>query len=85
MLELIKNERFISEYKLWFDKINSIEDENQKNYLMNLLKELSNEVKKVDSKYQELLLNRKPAGTDENKNRILELRKKIASKVKNLK
>ena len=85
MLELIKNERFISEYKLWFDKINSIEDENQKNYLMNLLKELSNEVKKVDSKYQELLLNRKPSGTDENKNRILELRKKIASKVKNLK
>jgi hypothetical protein len=52
---------------------------------MNLLKELSNEVKKVDSKYQELLLNRKPSGTDENKNRILELRKKIASKVKNLK
>jgi alkyl hydroperoxide reductase subunit AhpF len=84
MLDLTKNETFINEYKSWFNKINSIEDENQKNDLMNLLKELANEVKKVEFTHQDLLLNRKTVNANENKNRILELRKKIANRVGNL-
>jgi len=84
MLDLIKNETFLNEYNSWFTKINKIKDENQKNELMTLLKELANEVKSVDTRHQELLINRKNLGSADSKSRILELRKKIASRVDKL-
>jgi CCR4-NOT transcriptional regulation complex NOT5 subunit len=81
VLTLLKSERFQKEYKEFFDKINTIENEDLKNQLSRLLDDLVNEVKKLDSQHLDIssLITRPDVG--DAKITILELRKTIARRL----
>jgi hypothetical protein len=80
---LSKNPRFISEYNEFKTKISAIEDPQGKDQLTKLLQDLMFEVKALDQKHQELTSQAKmPAGLDDTRSRLTEIRKKIISTLK---
>jgi len=82
MFKLIKTEKFINEYNQWHSRIVKIENNTARESLVTLLQELVNEVKKLDSKHQDLFTTyRIPTNVEENKTKIAEIRKKIEKKL----
>jgi hypothetical protein len=47
-MELIKSTRFLKEYNSWNDKISTINDKVKKQAMQTILKQLVNEIKKID-------------------------------------
>ena len=63
MLELIKSERFQTEYQTYHSKIEQIISSETKNQATILLKTLVNEVRKLDNQHQEMFFgNQIPMG-----------------------
>jgi ribosomal protein S17E len=81
MLTLLKSERFQKEYKEFFDKINTIENEDLKNQLSGLLSKLVNEVKKLDSRHIDITSSVTRPDAGDAKMTILELRKTLARRL----
>jgi hypothetical protein len=78
MLELIKSQRFQTEYQTYQSKIEKISDENIKNQATVLLKTLVVEIKKLDSQHQDMFSgNQIPMGLGDARNNITSIRKKI--------
>jgi hypothetical protein len=78
MLELIKSQRFQTEYQTYQSKIEKISDENIKNQATVLLKTLVVEIKKLDSQHQDMFSgNQIPMGLGDVRNNITSIRKKI--------
>jgi hypothetical protein len=81
MLTLLKSERFQKEYKEFFDKINTIENEDLKKQLSRLLGNLVNEVKKLDSQHIDISSSVARPDVGDAKMTILELRKTISRRL----
>jgi hypothetical protein len=82
MFKLSKSETFVNEYKSWHRQIMCIDNETTKKSLLSLLQELVDEVKRLDSKHQDLYTTfRIPSNVDENKLKISEIRKNIKKKL----
>lgn len=80
MLELIKSQRFQTEYQSYQSKIEKITDDKVKNQATGLLKTLVNEVKKLDNQHQEMFSgNRVPMGLEDVRGGIIGIRKKLDS------
>ena len=78
MISLLQSERFQTEYKMYNDRINKISDETVQVQATTLLKNLINEVKKLDNQHQEMFSgNQLPTALGDSRGSIVTLRKKI--------
>jgi len=83
VLELIKSQRFQTEYLNYQDKIEKITDDNIKSQAAGLLKTLVNEVKTLDSQHQEMFSgNQVPMGLGDVRGGIVSIRKKLDTLLK---
>jgi len=83
-MELIKSTRFLEEYNSWNDKISAINDTIKKQEMQILLKQLVNEVKKIDQLQMNLSQGIIADSHADSRGNIIELRKKINSKLTEL-
>ena len=78
MLELIKSERFQTEYQTYQNKIKNITNEDIRNQATLLLKTLVNEIKKLDNQHQDMFTgNKMPIGLPDSRNNVVTIRKKL--------
>jgi cell fate regulator YaaT (PSP1 superfamily) len=83
VLELIKSQRFQTEYQGYQTKIEKITDNNVKNQTTILLKTLVNEVRKLDNQHQEMFSgNQIPMGLSDVRSGIVSIRKKLDTLLK---
>ncbi len=81
-MQLIKHPRFLEEYKNWYDKISRVTDENAKTELTRLLQQLVNEVKRIDSHHNDLLIKTSvDHSIKESRESLISLRRKISNKI----
>jgi len=83
-MELMKSTRFLEEYNSWNDKISAINDTIKKQEMQILLKQLVNEVKKIDQFQMNLSQGMIADSNADSRGNITELRKKINSKLTEL-
>jgi two-component sensor histidine kinase len=77
-MQIFQSETFKNEYKKITDFINQSADENRKNEVKNLLKELVNCVKKMDSMHADLIsIGKISDDSTDLRARIVDTRKKI--------
>ena len=83
MLELIKSQRFQTEYQGYHTKIEKITSTDVKNQATSLLGMLVNEVKKLDNQHQEMFAgNQIPMGLGDVRSGITSIRKKLDTLLK---
>jgi hypothetical protein len=83
VLELIKSQRFQTEYQNYQAKIETITNSDIKNQAAGILKNLVNEVKKLDSQHQEMFSgNQIPMGLSDVRSGIVSIRKKLDTLLK---
>ena len=83
MLELVKSQRFQTEYQEYHAKIEKIANSDIKNQATILLKTLVNEVKKLDNQHQEMFAgNQVPMGLGDIRSGIVGIRKKLDTLLK---
>ena len=83
MLELIKSQRFQTEYQSYQAKIETITNIDVKNQAAGILKNLVNEVKKLDSQHQEMFSgNQLPMRLADVRSDIVGIRKKLDTLLK---
>jgi cell fate regulator YaaT (PSP1 superfamily) len=83
MLELIKSQRFQTEYQMYHAKIEKITNKDVKNQATILLKTLVNEVKTLDNQHQEMFSgNQVPMGLGDARSGIVNTRKKLDTLLK---
>lgn len=83
MLELIKSQRFQTEYREYQTKIEKITEAEIKNQATSLLGMLVNEVKKLDNQHQEMFSgNQVPMGLSDVRSGITVVRKKLDTLLK---
>lgn len=81
-MQLIKNPRFLSEYKRWTETAEKVTDPKLKNELKQLLNQLVQEVKSIDRQHEDLILSPKlPTSTDDHRISLREIRRKISQKI----
>jgi hypothetical protein len=83
-MELIRSNRFLEEYNLWNDKISTINDTIKKQEMQTMLKQLVNEIKKIDQLQTNMNRQFVNSAVTESRQHITELRKKISLKLKEL-
>ena len=80
---LSKNENFIKEYNNFKTRIDRVKDEHQQTALNDLLNEIASVVKEIDKKHELLAMRSKmPSGGEEPRIKLLDLRKKLDSRLK---
>lgn len=85
-MQLEKSERFKNEYNSFKEKIDAVQNEAVKTELNSLLNQLVAEVKAIDRQHYELSTSFKVSNNmADHKTNLLEIRKKIASKLENFK
>jgi hypothetical protein len=83
MLELIKSQRFQTEYQDYRQKIDKIDNVEIKKQATLLLKTLVNEVKNLDNHHQDMFAgNKMPMGLSDSRNDIIGIRKKLEALLK---
>lgn len=83
MLELIKSQRFQTEYREYHAKIEKITSSETKNQATILLKTLVNEVMKLDNQHQDMFSgNKMPMGLGDVRSGIVGIRKKLDTVLK---
>jgi uncharacterized protein (DUF2344 family) len=80
-MELMKSTRFLEEYNSWNDKILAINDAIKKQEMQTLLKQLVNEIKKIDQFQININQGLVADSHADSRGNITELRKKINSKL----
>jgi hypothetical protein len=83
-MELIKSTRFLKEYNAWNDKISAINNTIKKQEMQTLLKQLVNEIKKIDQFQINISQGLIADSHSDSRQNITELRKKINSKLTEL-
>lgn len=78
MLELIKSERFQTEYQSYYSRIEKITDDRVQKQATSLLKTLVSEVQKIDNQHQEMFSgNQVPSRLTDVRNSIVTVRKNL--------
>jgi hypothetical protein len=83
-MELIKSTRFLKEYNSWNDKISTINDKVKKQEMQTILKQLVNEIKKIDQFQINISQGIIADSIADSRQNITELRKKINLKLTEL-
>jgi protein subunit release factor A len=83
-MELMKSTRFLEEYNSWNDKISAINDTIKKQEMQSLLKQLVNEIKKIDQLQMNLSQRLVVDSFADSRQTVIELRKKINTRLKEL-
>jgi GTP-binding protein EngB required for normal cell division len=83
-MELIKSTRFLEEYNSWNDKISTINDKVKKQEMQTILKQLVNEIKKIDQFQINISQGIIADSIADSRQNITELRKKINLKLTEL-
>ena len=83
-MELMKSTRFLAEYNSWNDKISSINDPVKKQEMQTLLKQLVNEIKKIDQLQMNINQQLAVDTFTDSRQAVTDLRKKINSKLTEL-
>ena len=83
-MELAKNPRFLDEYNNWNKQIQTITDTSKKQEMQRLLQQLVNNVKKIDQSQMNISQRLVSETISDSRQSILELRRKIHSKLKEL-
>ena len=83
-MELIKSARFLEEYNSWNDKISAINDTIKKQEMQTLLKQLVNEIKKIDQLQMNINQQLAVDTFTDSRQAVTDLRKKINSKLTEL-
>ena len=83
-MELIKSTRFLKEYNSWNDKISTINDKVKKQEMQTMLKQLVNEIKKIDQFQINISQGIIADSIADSRQNITELRKKINLKLTEL-
>lgn len=82
---LSRNENFLKEYTDFKNRIEKVDDERQKSDLNFLLNEIVSAVKEIDKRHELLAMRSKmPAGGDEPRIKLHDLRKKLDTRLKEL-
>ena len=82
MLSLTKSQRFQEEYNTYKEVANSVTDESIKRNVEGLLSKLVAEVKMLDAQHVDILSNKNTVANNENKDKILEIRRQLDRIVK---
>ena len=82
MLSLTKSQRFQEEYNTYKEVANSVTDESIKRNVEGLLSKLVAEVKMLDAQHVDILSNKTAVANNENKDKILEIRRQLDRIVK---
>jgi hypothetical protein len=78
MLELIKSQRFQTEYQTYQAKIKNITNDDVRNQATVLLKTLVNEIKNLDNQHQDMFSgNKMPMGLGDSRSNVVTIRKKL--------
>lgn len=81
-MQIAKSKKFLDEYQSFKTQIDRIENKPVKDELTRLLNDLVNEVKSLDKKHDQLMFETKlPESVSDHRNKLVELRKKILSKL----
>ena len=80
----MKSTRFLAEYNSWNDKISSINDPVKKQEMQTLLKQLVNEIKKIDQLQMNINQQLAVDTFTDSRQAVTDLRKKINSKLTEL-
>jgi hypothetical protein len=83
-MELLRSERFLEEYNSWNDKISTINDAVKKQEMQAILKQLVNEIKKIDQFQINITQGLIADSIADSRQNITELRKKINLKLTEL-
>jgi cell fate (sporulation/competence/biofilm development) regulator YmcA (YheA/YmcA/DUF963 family) len=83
-MELIKSIRFLEEYNAWNDKISTINDSVKKQEMQAVLRQLVNEIKKIDQLQMNLSQRLVVDSFADSRQNVIELRKKINTRLKEL-
>ena len=83
-MELIKSARFLEEYNSWNDKISAINDTVKKQEMQTILRQLVNEIKKIDQFQININQGLIADSNSDSRQNITELRKKINLKLTEL-
>jgi cell fate (sporulation/competence/biofilm development) regulator YmcA (YheA/YmcA/DUF963 family) len=83
-MELIKSNRFLEEYNTWNDKISTINDSVKKQEMQAVLRQLVNEIKKIDQLQMNLSQRLVVDSFADSRQNVIELRKKINTRLKEL-
>ena len=83
-MELMKSTRFLEEYNSWNDKISAINDTVKKQEMQTILRQLVNEIKKIDQFQININQGLVADSHADSRQNITELRKKINSKLTEL-
>ena len=83
-MELIKSTRFLEEYNSWNGKISTINDKVKKQEMQTILKQLVNEIKKIDQFQINISQGIIADSIADSRQNITELRKKINLKLTEL-
>ena len=85
-MRIEQSERFINEYNDFKNRINQIDNDSLRNELFSLLKQLLENVRKLDQQHQQLLVERRLPSTSENiKHDIINIRKSIYKRLEKVK
>lgn len=75
---LLNSEKFKSEYANFASRIERVTDQDRKNELERSLKQLVNQIKKIDNYHQDLVFTHKlPESIDSDRTEVANIRKKI--------
>ena len=83
-MELMKSTRFLEEYNSWNDKISTINDTVKKQEMQTILRQLVNEIKKIDQFQININQGLIADSNSDSRQNITELRKKINLKLTEL-
>jgi hypothetical protein len=83
-MELMKSTRFLEEYNSWNDKISAINDTVKKQEMQTILRQLVNEIKKIDQFQININQGLIADSNSDSRQNITELRKKIKLKLTEL-
>jgi hypothetical protein len=80
---LFNSERFQKDYRYYQSKIREVTNERVRKELSELLSKLIREVKDIDNQHEQMLVNRQlRANVDENRMRLVDIRKQLDRKIK---
>ena len=82
-MQLIKNPKFLEEYKSWNDKISKITNQEKKDKVSKLIQQLMFEIKKIDAQHNDLTIRQGISeSVKDSRENISSLRKKIFSELR---
>lgn len=83
---LSKNENFIKEYNNFKNRIEKVNDDRYKSDLNSILNDIVTTVKEIDKRHELLAMRSKmPTGAEEPRVKLLDLRKRLDTRLKELK